>query len=72
VTNDPSLATGKIRNARRHGVPIVDEAAFTDLLKDVAAGAAKPGPRDSASSRYTSTHRAISFDTASGRGNRTR
>jgi DNA polymerase III subunit epsilon len=44
VTNDPDLATGKIRNARKHGVPIVTEPAFADLLRNVVAGVAMPEP----------------------------
>lgn len=40
VTNDPEASTNKVTRARAHGTPIVDEAAFTDLLRDVA-----PAPR---------------------------
>lgn len=37
VTNDPGAATGKVMKARQHGTPVLDEAAFTHLLRDVAA-----------------------------------
>ncbi|GAA4670191.1 DEDDh family exonuclease [Streptomyces chumphonensis] len=36
VTNDPSSPTGKVNRARSFGTPILDEAAFTQLLRDVA------------------------------------
>ena len=36
VTNDPDSATSKTVKAKAHGTPIVDEAAFTHLLRDVA------------------------------------
>jgi DNA polymerase-3 subunit epsilon len=36
VTNDPEAATSKLSRARAYGTPIVDEAAFTRLLGDVA------------------------------------
>lgn len=35
VTNDPDAATSKTVKARSFGTPIVDEAAFTQLLRDV-------------------------------------
>ncbi|CAL9404722.1 3'-5' exonuclease DinG [Streptomyces sp. enrichment culture] len=37
VTNDPDSATSKVAKARAYGTPVVDEAAFTQLLRDVAA-----------------------------------
>ncbi|WP_336322135.1 DEDDh family exonuclease [Streptomyces lavendofoliae] len=36
VTNDPDAATSKTVKARSFGTPVVDEAAFTQLLRDVA------------------------------------
>ncbi|MGW2670938.1 DEDDh family exonuclease [Streptomyces sp. NPDC001272] len=36
VTNDPDSATSKTVKARSFGTPVVDEAAFTQLLRDVA------------------------------------
>ncbi len=36
VTNDPDAATSKTLKARSFGTPVVDEAAFTQLLRDVA------------------------------------
>ncbi|TDC72200.1 DEDDh family exonuclease [Streptomyces hainanensis] len=36
VTNDPDSATSKVARARAVGTPILDEAAFTQLLRDVA------------------------------------
>ncbi|WP_116427730.1 DEDDh family exonuclease [Streptomyces spongiicola] len=36
VTNDPDAPTSKTARARSYGTPIVDEAAFTHLLRDVA------------------------------------
>lgn len=49
VTNDPGAATSKVLRARRHGTPVVDEVAFTQLLRDVVpapsdAGAAPGSP----------------------------
>ncbi|GAA1918141.1 DEDDh family exonuclease [Streptomyces sodiiphilus] len=35
VTNDPDAGTSKIIKARQHGTPVLDEAAFTQLLRDV-------------------------------------
>lgn len=40
VTNDPESATGKLGKARAFGTPVIDEAAFTHLLRDVS-----PAPR---------------------------
>ncbi len=37
VTNDPHAPTSKTGRATAYGTPIVDEAAFTQLLRDVAA-----------------------------------
>ncbi|GAA0600745.1 DEDDh family exonuclease [Streptomyces crystallinus] len=37
VTNDPDSATSKTVKAKSFGTPVVDEAAFTQLLRDVAA-----------------------------------
>jgi DNA polymerase III subunit epsilon len=41
VTNDPGSGTSKVVKARQFGTPVVDEAAFGQLLRDVepAAGA---------------------------------
>ncbi|WP_424214421.1 DEDDh family exonuclease [Streptomyces sp. BI20] len=36
VTNDPDSGTSKIVKARTLGTPVLDEAAFTHLLRDVA------------------------------------
>ncbi|MDT0265196.1 DEDDh family exonuclease [Streptomyces sp. DSM 44915] len=36
VTNTPESTTSKVARARVHGTPILDEAAFTHLLRDVA------------------------------------
>ncbi|MGW4033539.1 DEDDh family exonuclease [Streptomyces sp. NPDC004838] len=36
VTNDPDSLTSKVVKARAYGTPVVDEAAFTQLLRDVA------------------------------------
>ncbi|GAA0903369.1 DEDDh family exonuclease [Streptomyces thermoalcalitolerans] len=35
VTNDPDSGTSKTVKARQYGTPVVDEAAFVQLLKDV-------------------------------------
>ncbi|GAB3659638.1 DEDDh family exonuclease [Streptomyces sparsus] len=35
VTNDPESATGKVTRAKTYGTPVLDEAAFTHLLRDV-------------------------------------
>ncbi|WP_306085179.1 BRCT domain-containing protein, partial [Streptomyces acidiscabies] len=37
VTNDPDSGTSKVLKARQFGTPVVDEAAFGQLLRDVAA-----------------------------------
>ncbi|MET7596380.1 DEDDh family exonuclease [Streptomyces sp. NPDC004082] len=41
VTNDPDSGTSKVVKARQYGTPVVDEAAFGQLLRDVepASGA---------------------------------
>ncbi|MGW2962061.1 DEDDh family exonuclease [Streptomyces sp. NPDC001220] len=36
VTNDPDSSTSKVLKARQFGTPVVDEAAFGQLLRDVA------------------------------------
>ncbi len=36
VTNDPDALTSKVAKARTFGTPVLDEAAFTQLLRDVA------------------------------------
>ncbi|MEU3373081.1 DEDDh family exonuclease [Streptomyces sp. NPDC006711] len=36
VTNDPESATSKTVKAKSFGTPVIDEAAFTQLLRDVA------------------------------------
>lgn len=36
VTNDPDSGTSKVVKARQFGTPVVDEAAFGQLLRDVA------------------------------------
>ncbi|MFD8206553.1 DEDDh family exonuclease [Streptomyces sp. NPDC059695] len=36
VTNDPDSATSKTLKARSFGTPVVDEAAYTQLLRDVS------------------------------------
>ncbi|WP_181766805.1 DEDDh family exonuclease [Streptomyces albidus (ex Kaewkla and Franco 2022)] len=42
VTNDPGSLTSKVVKAQAHGTPVVDEAAFGQLLNDVAP-ARRPG-----------------------------
>ncbi|MEV5954618.1 DEDDh family exonuclease [Streptomyces sp. NPDC051987] len=41
VTNDPDSGTSKVLKARQFGTPVVDEAAFGQLLRDVAPAAEK-------------------------------
>lgn len=41
VTNDPHSGTSKVVRARQYGTPVIDEAAFGQLLRDV-----EPAPRD--------------------------
>jgi DNA polymerase-3 subunit epsilon len=36
VTNDPEASTSKTLKAASYGTPVIDEAAFTQLLRDVA------------------------------------
>jgi DNA polymerase-3 subunit epsilon len=36
VSNDPHAVTSKVVKARAYGTPVLDEAAFTQLLRDVA------------------------------------
>jgi DNA polymerase III subunit epsilon len=48
VTNDPGAATSKVVRAASFGTPVLDEAAFTQLLRDVAlAPSAVPSPAPS-------------------------
>lgn len=48
VTNDPDSATSKTVKAKAYGTPVVDESAFTHLLRDVAPAVAKvPAPTPS-------------------------
>ncbi|MDT0381691.1 DEDDh family exonuclease [Streptomyces sp. DSM 42041] len=45
VSNDPHSVTSKVARARTFGTPVIDEAAFTHLLRDVApAQDPPPGP----------------------------
>ncbi|WP_077801532.1 TerD family protein [Streptomyces sp. JHA26] len=44
VTNDPSTGSAKARRALAEGVPVIDEAAFLELLEDVRAGTSYEGP----------------------------
>jgi len=39
VTNDPDAPTSKLTKARSFGTPVIDEAAFSQLLQDVAPAA---------------------------------
>ncbi|MER5524363.1 DEDDh family exonuclease [Streptomyces sp. NPDC002677] len=41
VTNDPDSGTSKVLKARQFGTPVVDEAAFGQLLRDVAPASEK-------------------------------
>lgn len=42
VTNDPRSTTSKNVKAAAYGTPVIDEAAFTQLLRDVAPATGKP------------------------------
>ncbi|CAM5288418.1 DEDDh family exonuclease [Streptomyces violaceorubidus] len=42
VTNDPDSGTSKVVKARQFGTPVVDEAAFGQLLADVEPADAEP------------------------------
>jgi DNA polymerase-3 subunit epsilon len=42
VTNDPQAPTGKVSKAALHGTPVVDEAAFVQLLQHVAPAGSDP------------------------------
>ncbi|MDN3256576.1 DEDDh family exonuclease [Streptomyces sp. MA25(2023)] len=42
VTNDPDSGTSKVVKARQYGTPVVDEAAFGQLLRDVEPADAEP------------------------------
>ncbi|WP_301129297.1 DEDDh family exonuclease [Streptomyces cacaoi] len=43
VTNDPEADTSKLVKARSFGTPVIDEAAFSQLLQDVQEAAPAPG-----------------------------
>ncbi|MFF0729352.1 DEDDh family exonuclease [Streptomyces sp. NPDC004134] len=43
VTNDPGAPTGKVTRAAAHGTPVIDEAAFLHLMRDVEPADALPG-----------------------------
>ncbi|MFF4701511.1 DEDDh family exonuclease [Streptomyces sp. NPDC001288] len=45
VTNDPDSGTSKVVKARQFGTPVVDEAAFGQLLRDVAPAGTPAGER---------------------------
>ncbi|MGY0023040.1 DEDDh family exonuclease [Streptomyces sp. cg35] len=45
VTNDPDSYTSKVVKAKQFGTPVVDEAAFGQLLQDVADAAPAGGAR---------------------------
>ncbi|MEV6396291.1 DEDDh family exonuclease [Streptomyces sp. NPDC051907] len=71
VTNDPESATSKIVKAQSYGTPVVDEAAFTQLLRDVAPAPSGPGSRSgaaSASGAASSPGRGSAPGSSSGRG----
>ncbi|MFJ9590316.1 DEDDh family exonuclease [Streptomyces acidicola] len=44
VTNDPDSGTSKVVRARQHGTPVLDEAAFGQLLRDVEPAAGQGVP----------------------------
>ncbi len=44
VTNDPDSGTSKAARARQYGTPVIDEAAFGQLLRDVAPAAGQGVP----------------------------
>jgi DNA polymerase-3 subunit epsilon len=44
VTNDPEALTTKVLKARQHGTPVVDEVAFSQLLRDVIPAGTPPVP----------------------------
>jgi DNA polymerase-3 subunit epsilon len=44
VTNDPDSGTSKTVRARQYGTPVVDEAAFGQLLRDVEPAAGREAP----------------------------
>ncbi|WP_329036113.1 DEDDh family exonuclease [Streptomyces sp. NBC_00178] len=50
VTNDPDAATSKTVKARSFGTPVLEESAFTHLLRDVAPAATVAVPKPSPSS----------------------
>lgn len=43
VTNDPDAVTSKVDKAAQYGTPVLDEAAFSHLLRDVAPARERPG-----------------------------
>ncbi|AKH81693.1 DNA polymerase III subunit epsilon [Streptomyces sp. CNQ-509] len=43
VTNDPGAPTSKVTRAAAHGTPVIDEAAFLHLMRDVEPAEAPPG-----------------------------
>lgn len=51
VTNDPDSGTSKTVKARQFGTPVIDEAAFGQLLRDVEPAGAVPEPRAGARNR---------------------
>jgi DNA polymerase-3 subunit epsilon len=44
VTNDPDSGTAKTVKAKEHGTPVIDEAAFGQLLREVAPADGAHGP----------------------------
>ncbi|MFF4246995.1 DEDDh family exonuclease [Streptomyces sp. NPDC001822] len=50
VTNDPDSATSKTVKAKSFGTPVLEESAFTHLLRDVAPAATVAVPKPSPSS----------------------
>ncbi|EST37800.1 hypothetical protein N566_11040 [Streptomycetaceae bacterium MP113-05] len=46
VSNDPHAITSKVSRARSFGTPVMDEAAFTHLLRDVAPAQDAVSPQD--------------------------
>ncbi|MEU8590646.1 DEDDh family exonuclease [Streptomyces sp. NPDC048664] len=51
VTNDPGSGTSKTLKARQFGTPVIDEAAFGQLLRDVEPAGALPAPRSATRNR---------------------
>ncbi len=50
VTNDPDSATSKTVKAKSFGTPVLEESAFTHLLRDVAPARTVIVPKPSPSS----------------------